>query len=171
MNTTSSIESLLLVTASARGAELQEALQARLRIPVLAAASLVQAAEQLAGSQHRAIVLDEALCDLEPESAERFLAHCTEEFPVFIRPAISSAARCAAQVECGLRRMEMEKQAALRAMQKQVHAQVRDALTAILLYGPLALQAPGLAPETIRNISSMVEAAETLRRALEAPAG
>ncbi len=166
MNTNCPVESLLLITASTHGEALQKALRSRLNAPVLLATTLSQAAEELAGSQRRAIVLDEALCDLNPEAAEHFLARCTEEFPIFIKPAISTAERCVVQVMMGLQRMEMEKQNALRTMQKLVHSQVRDALTTILICGPLALKAPGLPPEAGKNISAMMDAAETIHRSL-----
>ena len=166
MNTNCPVESLLLVTASAHREDLQKALYHRLQVPVLLAATLQQATENLAGSQRRAIVVDEALFDLNPDAAEHFLAHCTEEFPIFIKPAISTAERCLSQVVVGLRRMDLEKQTALRTIQKQVHSQVRDALTTILICGPLALKAPGLPPEAGKNISAMVDAAETMHHSL-----
>ncbi|MDR3762492.1 MAG: hypothetical protein P4M01_00200 [Acidobacteriota bacterium] len=168
MNMTLPIESVLLVTASTRRDELRSMLHERLHVPIVLAESFAQAAEALAGSQHRAVVLDEALCDLAPEETSYFLARCTEEFPVFIKPAISTAERCATQVELGLQRMEKEKQALLRAMQRQVYAQVNDALTAILICAPLALKTPGLPPEAVRNLDSVVKAAESMHHALSA---
>jgi hypothetical protein len=168
MNTNCPVESLLLLSASERRLELQTALQQSLQLSVSIATSFADALSELANAQHSVVVLDEALCDLDPEGMDVFFSRCTGEFPIFVKLAISGAPRCVKQVELGLRRFELEEKVAMCLAHSQVRAQVCDALTTILVHGHLAKDTPGLPAEAGKNITAIVEAGESLNQALSA---
>jgi len=168
MNTNYPVESLLLLSTSDRRLELQTALQQALQLRVSVATSFSEGLSELAKTQHSAVVLDEALCDLDPEGMNVFFSRCTGEFPIFVKLSISGAARCVKQVELGLRRFQIEEKIAMCSARSQMRAQVCDALTTILVHGHLAKNTPGLPAEAGKNITAMVEAGEALNQSLSA---
>lgn len=169
MNTTCQVDSLLLLSASERKHELQEALRKHFEIPVAVAASFREGMDELTVTQHRVVVVDEALSDLDPDGCKQFFQRGAEGFPIFVKLAISGAERCVQQVALGLRRYELEQKTLQAAVRNQMRAQLRDSLTTILVCGQLALKHAATSPDAVRNINAMVEAGEAMNAVLTDP--
>jgi hypothetical protein len=166
MNTNSQADSFLLVSSSERRFEMQKAIEATLHSQVVLAVTFAEASQAVAISPYRAMILDEALADLDPAGADQFLAHCIEGFPIFVKLAITGLPRCLQQIQLALRRFEREQKSALLTAQHLVRSQMRDALTSIFICAQLALKTPELPPEAARHINSVIEAGEALQSAI-----
>ena len=146
MNTNCQASQLLLLSASERRFELQTAISEALQMPVSVAATFADALSAVSLAPYRAVILDEGLADLDPASADQFLARCTDELPIFVKLAITGIPRCLQQVQLAMQRFDREQQIAVASAKHAVRSQVRDALTSILICGQLALKTPGMPP-------------------------
>lgn len=166
MNTEDQISHVLIISASERRFELQKALCGPLQSQVTVAATFQEAAAAVAMRPYLGVVLDEGLADLDPTEASHFLSRCNLEVPIFVKLAITGLPRCVQQIELAFRRFERERQIATTSAQHSISAQVRDALTSIMIHGQLALNSPGIPQDAVRRIELILEGADALQTAI-----
>jgi hypothetical protein len=130
---------------------------------VSVAGTFQEAVTEVALRPYKAVILDEGLADLDPTSADRFLARCNDELPIFVKLAITGVPRCVQQVQLAIRRFDREQRIIAVSAQNSISAQLRDALTSILIQSQLALNTPGVPEDAIKHIKSILEAANTLQ--------
>jgi len=167
MNTNVQANQILIISASERRFELQTAIQESFRVAVSVAATFQEALSAVAICPYRAVVLDEGLSDLNPTTADQFLAHCNDELPIFVKLAITGVPRCVQQVRLAMRRFDREQEIAAISAQHSIRSQLRDALTSVLIYSQLALKTPGLPQEATKHLTSVLEAGEALQKAID----
>lgn len=168
MNTNSQVNQLLIISASERRFDLQNAVRDSLGIPVLGVADFQEALSAVSISPFRAVVLDEGLVDLNPVGADQFLARCTDELPIFVKLAISGLPRCVQQIQLAIHRFDREQKIVAASAQHAMSSQMCDALTSIFLYGQLALKVPGLPEDAAKHLSAILEAGEVLKKVIGA---
>jgi hypothetical protein len=166
MNTKVQDNQLLIISASERRFELQIALHESLGLPVAVAATFQEAIASIAISRYKAVILDEGLADLDPTNADRFLAHCRDELPIFVKLAITGVRRCVQQVQLAIRRFSREQHIVTVSAQHSIGLQLRDGLTSILIHSQLALNSPGLPPDVIEHLNSVLAACDSLQRVI-----
>jgi hypothetical protein len=159
-------DQLLIISASERRFELQKALHESLGTPVTIAATFQDATGAIALSRYRAVILDEGLADLDPKNADRFLAHCRDELPIFVKLAITGVRRCVQQVQLAIRRFSREQHIVTVSAQHSIGMQLRDGLTSIRIHSQLALNAPELPANVIEHLNSVLEACDALQKVI-----
>lgn len=160
------INQILIISTSERRFELQHAIQESLHAPASVAGTFQEAVAAVALRPYKAVILDEGLADLDPTSADHFLARCNDELPIFVKLAITGVPRCVQQVQLAIRRFDREQRIVAVSAQHSISSQFRDALTSILIHSQLALNTPEVPAEAIKHIESVLEAADTLQDAI-----
>lgn len=166
MNTNDRVNEILIISASERRFELQNAVHESLNAPVSVAATFREATTAIARHRFKGVVLDEGLMDLNPAGAEQFLARCNHELPIFVKLAITGLPRCIQQVQLGIRRFDEEQRIATVSAQRSINSQLRDVLTSIVIHSQLALNTFGVPQNAIEHIESVLESADALKKAI-----
>jgi hypothetical protein len=157
---------VLVVSASERRVELQNALRESLGLPVAVTATFQEAITALSLSRYKAVILDEGLADLDPTNADRLLARCNDELPIFVKLAITGVQRCVQQVQLAIRRFNREQNTLNRSARHSIGLQLRDVLTSIVIHSQLALNSPGLAPDVVEHLNSVLQACDALQEVI-----
>jgi hypothetical protein len=157
----------LLVTASKRGVACAALLEQALAEPVQVAGNLRRAAALLRRQQHRAVVLDAAMAEANPEGLDQMLNSAGEAVPVYVNLAISNTDRVTQEVRHALRRRAELRRQAMQAAETLLGNELRDALTGILLSAELALQSPELPPDAEEKLKTVRQLASRIRARLE----
>jgi hypothetical protein len=149
---------ILLITPSGRGQECATTLQDATGNETHWAATLQQAVTQLRERFYSAVVIDQFLLETEPDESDQMLEHLGTAFPVYVNFAISGMERLVREVRSALHRRKREETQARRSVQQQLHSEVCETLTALLLSCELAMavpEIPGAAAEKIRTIDNL----------------
>jgi hypothetical protein len=148
---------ILLITSSARGQECADTLNAATGREVHWARTLQEASSRLREQTYSAAVIDQFLLETEPEEADQMIEHLGTAFPVYVNFAISGLDRLVRDVRVALHRRKREETVARRAVLDQLHSEMTETLTAMLLSCELAISTPEMpnsAAEKIRAIDS-----------------
>ena len=148
---------ILLITPSARGQQCADALDAATGLETQWAQNLQQAATRLREQTFIAVVIDQFLVETEPEESDQIIEHLGTAFPVYVNFAVTGMERLVREVRSALHRRKREESAARRAVVQQMHSEMRETLTALLLSCELAMSVPdvpGPAAEKIRAIDN-----------------
>ena len=159
---------ILLMTSSARGQQCADSLQSATGLETHWAHDLQEAATRLREQTYSAAVIDQFVLETEPEESEQMIEHLGTAFPVYINFAVTGMERLVREVRSALHRRKREESAARRAVAEQMHSEMRETLTAMLLSCELAMSVPDVpvpAAEKIRAIDSL---AREMRLRLEA---
>ena len=162
---------ILLVTASRRGLDCAGVLEQALAEPVQVAANPHRATALLRKQECRAVVLEDAMAEADPEAIDAMLAAAGDAVPVYVNLAISNTERVVHEVRNALRREAEFRLKAMRAAMLQLGNELRDALTGILLSTELVLQSPGLAPDAQDKLQTVRQLAAKIRTRLESSGG
>ena|SRR5947199_6346547 len=149
---------ILLITPSARGQQCADALKAATGRDAHWAQNLQEASTHLREQTYSAAVIDQFLLETEPEDSEQMLEHLGTAFPVYINFAITGMERLVREVRAALHRRTREETAARRAVLEQLHIDMRETLTAMLLSCEIAMSVPDVpypAAEKIRAIDNL----------------
>jgi hypothetical protein len=149
---------ILLMTSSARGQQCADCLQSATGLETHWAHNLQAAATRLREQTYSAAVIDQFVLETEPEESEQMLEHLGTAFPVYINFAVTGMERLVREVRSALHRRKREESAARRAVAEQMHSEMRETLTAMLLSCELAMSVPDVplpAAEKIRAIDSL----------------
>lgn len=151
---------ILLVTASARGQQCADSLQASTGEETHWARTLQEAATCLREQTYSAAVIDQFLLETEPEDGEQMHEHLGTAFPVYINFAVTSMDRLVREARAAVLRRKREESAAQRVVAEQMRSEMRETLTAMLLSCELALSVPDVpipAAEKIRAITGLAQ--------------
>ncbi len=162
---------ILLVTPKKGGMACAGVLQQALVEPVTLARSLAQATARLRKAEYRAMILDAAMVEADPEGLDVPLSACGTAAPVYINMAISNAERVKREVGYALRRQAEAQTSAMRTAKAKLGSELRDALTGILLSVGLLLSAPDLSAATVKKLHTICRLAEQIRHRLDGRAG
>ena len=131
---------ILLITASARGQQCADCLQAATGEEGHWA--LQEAATRLREQTYTAAAIDQFLIETEPEESEQMIEHLNTAFPVYLNFAVTGMERLVREVRSALHRRKREETAARRAVIEQIRYEMRETLTALLLSCELAMSVP-----------------------------
>jgi hypothetical protein len=152
---------ILLITPSATGAQCAQSLQAETTQETQWARSLQEAASHLREQAYSAVVIDQFLLETEPEESDQMIEHLGTAFPVYINFSITGMDRLLREVRAALHRRKREESAAIRAVAAQLHSEMSESLTAVLLSCELAMSVPDMpafAADKIRTIDNLARA-------------
>jgi len=158
---------ILLITPSATGKQCAEALRSATSQDVHWADTIQEASTRLREQVYSVAVIDQFVVETEPEDSDQMIEHLGTAFPVYVNFGVSGMERLVRDVRSALHRRRREEAAARRAVAEQMHCEMRETLTAMLLSCELAMSVPNvpqLATEKIRNIDVL---ARELRLRLE----
>jgi hypothetical protein len=158
---------ILLITPQSRGPEFADSLHAATSQETHWAQSVQEAATRLREYPYSAAVIDQFLLENDPEESDQMIEHLGTAFPVYINFAVTGMDRLLREVRSALHRRKREEAAARRAIAEQMHSEMSEALTVMLLSCELAMAVPDVpifAAEKIRAIDNL---ARQLRLRLE----
>lgn len=149
---------ILLITPSAHGQQCADSLRVATGLATHWAQNLQQATIHLREQTYSAAVIDQFLLETEPQESEQMLEHLGTAFPVYVNFGITGMERLLRDVRSALHRRKREESAARRAVAEQMHSEMRETLTAMLLSCELAMSVPDVptpAAEKIRAIDNL----------------
>ena|SRR5579862_2904137 len=158
---------ILIITPQSRGPEVAAVVQAQTSQETQWAQTVQEASMRLREHTYSAAIIDQFLLETEPEDSNDMLEHLGTAFPVYINFAVTGIERLVREVRSALHRRNREELTARRAVAEQMHSEMRETLTMMLLSCELAMSVPdvpGLAAEKIRTIDTL---ARELRLRLE----
>lgn len=158
---------ILLITSSSSGRECAEALLAATSQETHWAQNLQEANARLREQSYAIAVIDQFLLETEPEESDRMIEHLGTAFPVYVNFAVTGIERLLREVRFSLHRRRREETAARRAVAEQMHSEMRETLTAMLLSCELAMLVPGVPVPAAEKIRAIDNLARELRLRLE----
>jgi signal transduction histidine kinase len=158
---------ILLITASARGQQCADALTAATGRQTHWAQNLQEASTRLREQTYSAAVIDQFLLETEPDESDQMIEHLGTAFPVYINFAVTGMDRLVREVRSALHRRKREETAARRAVVEQMHCEMRETLTALLLSCELAMSVPDVPGPAVERIRSIDNLARELRLQLQ----
>jgi hypothetical protein len=159
---------ILLNTPSASGPQCAESLRAATGQETHWAQTLQEAASRLREQTYSAAVIDQFLLETEPDESDQMLEHLGTAFPVYVNFAVTGMDRLVREVRAALHRRKREETAARRAVAEQMHSEMRETLTAMLLSCELAMSVPDVPRPAVERIRTIDNLARELRIRLEA---
>src|ERR1700733_997154 len=154
---------ILLITASARSQQCADALTAATGRQTHWAQNLQEASTRLREQTYSAAVIDQFLLETEPDESDQMIEHLGTAFPVYINFAVTGMDRLVREVRSALHRRKREETAARRAVVEQMHCEMRETLTALLLSCELAMSVPDVPGPAVERIRSIDNLARELR--------
>ncbi len=158
---------ILLITNSNRGQECAGALQDAVGEKVELVDSVRIASGLLRQNEYSALIIDQALLDAEPMTADVLLQHAGMGMPVYVNFGVSTSDRIVREVKAALKRCLQERQIAMKAAESQLRNELKDDITGILLASQLALSVRGLPTAAQAKIKSVCDLAQRMRSRLE----
>src|SRR5438270_10301763 len=158
---------ILLITSSSTGAQCADSLYAATGQQTQWAQTLHEGSTRLREQTYSAAVIDQFLLETEPEESDQMIEHLGTAFPVYVNFGVTGMERLVRDVRSALHRRKREEAVARRAVVEQMHSEMRETLTAMLLSCELAMSVPDVpfpAAEKIRTIDNL---ARELRLRLE----
>jgi hypothetical protein len=149
---------ILLITPSARGLECATTLKEATGDETHWAENLQQSLARLREQSYTVVVLDQFLLENEPGESDHVLDLLGTAFPIYLNFAVSGMQRLLREVRSALHRRQREEIQARRSVEQQIHSQMFESLTAMLLSCELAMAVPGVpvpAVEKIRLIDNL----------------
>ncbi len=158
---------ILLITPSASGSQCADSLYAATGQETQWAHTLQEAATRLREQTYSAAVIDQFLLENDPDESDHMIEHLGTAFPVYVNFGVTGIDRLVREVRSALHRRKREEGVARRAVAEQMHSEMSETLTAMLLSCELAMSVPDVphpAAEKIRVIDNL---ARELRLRLE----
>jgi len=158
---------ILLITPSANGPQCAEILRTATGRETLWAKNLQEAATRLREQTYSAAVIDQFLLETDPDESDQMIEHLGTAFPVYVNFAVTGMERLVREVRAALHRRKREETAARRAVAEQMHSEMRETLTAMLLSCELAMSVPDVPDPAVEKIRAIDNLARELRLRLE----
>jgi hypothetical protein len=158
---------ILLITPSARGPECADALNAATGREIDLARNLQEASTHLREQTYSTVVVDQFLLETEPEEGDQMLAHLGTALPVYINFAVSGMERLVREVRFALHRRMREESVVRRSVVAQMHSDMCETLTALLLSCELAMSVPEVPASAAEKIRAIDGLARDLRLRLQ----
>jgi hypothetical protein len=150
---------ILLTTPLTRGADCASNLKEATGEDTHWAENLQHALSRLREQAYSVVVIDQFLLENEPAESDHLLDLLGTAFPVYVNFAISGMPRLVREVRSALHRRKREEAQARRSVEQQIHSEMFESLTTMLLSCELAMSVPGVPPpvaEKIRLIDNLV---------------
>ena len=158
---------ILLISPCSKGKQVLEALQSTCQSAGLHVPNLGQARRALETRGYSALVIDQAVLDLEPEAASILLQSGGAALPVFVSLAVASPERVAAEVRAALARNDEVARRARQVAQEEVWCWLKDLVTGLTLECDLALKLPSVSDEVASKLLSLKRLTNEVRLRLE----
>jgi hypothetical protein len=158
---------ILLITTSAAGPQCADSLYAATGQETQWASTLQEGATRLRERTYSAAVIDQFLLETEPEESDQMIEHLGSAFPVYVNFALTGMERLVREVRSALHRRRREELSARRAVAEQMHSEMSETLTAMLLSCELAMSVPDIPNPAVEKIRSIDLLARKLRLRLE----
>src|ERR1700733_12787566 len=158
---------ILLITSSATGTQCAESLRAATSQDVHWAQTPQDGAARLREQVYSVAVIDQFLLETEPQESDQMIEHLGTAFPVYINFAVTNMERLLREVRSALHRRRREEATARRAVAEQLHSEMNETLTAMLLSCELAMSVPGMPDRATEKIRVIDNLARELRLRLE----
>jgi hypothetical protein len=158
---------ILLITSSASGPQCADSLYVATGQETQWANTLQAGATRLREQAYNAVVIDQFLLETEPEESDQMIEHLGAAFPVYVNFALTGMERLVREVRSALHRRKREENAARRAVAEQLHSEMSEALTAMLLSCELAMSVPDVPDIAAEKIRTIDDLARKLRLRLE----
>lgn len=149
---------ILLITPLTRGPECAGYLKESTGEETHWVENIQQALSRLREQSYAVLVLDQYLLESEPSESDHLLDVMGTAFPIYVNFAVSGMPRLLREVRSALHRRKREETQARRSVEQQVHSEMFESLTTMLLSCELAMAVPGIpAPvaEKIRLIDNL----------------
>lgn len=159
---------ILLITPSARGQQCADSLSAATGQQTHWARNLQEGAARLREQTYTTAVIDEFLLETEPEESQQVIEHLTTAFPVYVNFGVTGMERLVREVRAALHRRSREESVARRAVAEQMHCEMRETLTALLLSCELAMSVPDVPLPAVEKIRAIDNLAREMRLRLQA---
>lgn len=156
---------ILLITASRKGTQLQQALQGAVGDVVMLTPNTAAAIHPLREYSFEVVLIDQSAAT-EPDITT-LINHIGSAIPVYTNLALSSSARIVAEIKNAIRRRHSDQTSALRSASIGLRENLRNAVTGILLSSELALSTPDLPAVAQSRLREVVHLADGIRRQLE----
>ena len=154
---------ILLITPQSRGPELAKLIHEATSQETHWAQSVQQAATQLRETSYSAAVIDQFLLETEPVETDQMIEHLGTAYPVYINFAVTGLERLIREVRSALHRRRREEAAARRSVAEQMHSEMCETLTAMLLSCELAMSVPDVPSPAVEKIRTIDNLARELR--------
>lgn len=158
---------ILLITSSANGPRCAESLYAATGQETHWAQTLQEGATRLREQTYSTAVIDQFLLETEPEESDQMIEHLGTTFPVYVNFGVTGMERLVREVRSALHRRRGEEGAARRAVAAQMHSEMSETLTAMLLSCELAMSVPNIPSPAEEKIRAIDNLARELRLRLE----
>ena len=158
---------ILIVTPSASGPECAELIGRALNQEATLVTSVRQAISAIRNLEYRVIVMDEDLFEANPTAAAGLAELGEAAVTVFLNFGIANAQRVIREVKTALRRRERDEATARRSASLQLHGELSNDLTGILLSAQTAMNTPDLPRVAQERLSSLYEIARKLQLRLQ----
>ena len=158
---------ILLITPSARGQQCADSLSAATGQETHWARHLQEAAARLREQTYTSAVIDQFLLEKEPEESQQTIEHLGTAFPVYINFGVTGMDRLVREVRAALHRRSREESVARRAVAEQMHSEMRETLTALLLSCELAMSVPDVPMPAVEKIRAIDNLAREMRLRLQ----
>jgi hypothetical protein len=159
---------ILIVTPSASGPECAELIGKALNQEATLVTSVRQAISAVRSLEYRVIVMDEDLVEANPTAAAGLAELGEAAVTVFLNFRIASSGRVIREVKAALRRRERDEATARHSASMQLHGELSNDLTGILVSAQSAMNTPDLPPVAQERLSSLYEIARKLQLRLQA---
>jgi hypothetical protein len=149
---------ILLITPLNRGQECAGYLKDSTGEEAHWAENIQQALGRLREQTYSVVVLDQFLLENEPTESDHLLDLLGTAFPIYVNLAVSGMPRLLREVRSALHRRKREEAQARRSVEQQIHSEMFESLTTMLLSCELAMAVPGVPPpvaEKIRVIDNL----------------
>jgi hypothetical protein len=131
------------------------------------AETLQAAVTRLREQTYSAVVIDQFLLETEPEESEQMVDHLGTALPVYINFAVTGMERLVREARAAVHRRKREEAAARRAVVAQMHSEMCETLTAMLLSCELAMSVPDVPDPAAEKIRAIDGLARELRLRLQ----
>jgi hypothetical protein len=159
---------ILLVTPLTRGPECAGYLKDSTGEETYWAENIQQALSRLREQSYSVIVLDQFLLENEPGESDHLLDLLGTAFPIYVNFAVSGMPRLLREVRSALHRRKREQEQARRWVEQQIHSEMFEFLTTMLLSCELAMAVPGVPPQVADKIRLIDNLARGMRGKLGA---
>jgi len=131
------------------------------------ASTLQEGATRLREQTYSVAVIDQFLLETEAEESDQMIEHLGAAFPVYVNFALTGMERLVREVRSALHRRRREELSARRAVAEQMHSEMSETLTAMLLSCELAMSVPDIPNPAVEKIRAVDLLARKLRLRLE----
>ena len=160
---------VLIVTAIEEIETTAAALAGQLKLTVEIAASRAAAVRLLARRGYSVVVVDQNLAETDAEGADLIWKNAGVAIPLQLNFALAGSARLEREIRAALARREREQVLAVAAARSAVDAELKNAITGILLESRLALAEENLPPRVENRLKTLALMADRLRERLVLP--